>query len=460
MSRSAILVALLTIVALGLRVAGALDPPWLDEIWSLERAVTAPSWVGVFTSIHSDNNHWLVSLWLRACGLDASAVVLRLPAILLGSATVPLAYLVGRQRGGPVASSAEAVGVVAAALVALSYPFVHYGSEARGYAPAICFALLAAWLLERYSTHGRRLDGLGFAAAATAGCLAHLTFLFVLGALAIDVVARGGAPGKTSRPRVLALFAVPGLALGALFVVDLRYWTVAGGEDLPAWQGLAEATAWVLGLPPSGGTAIAAAALMLGAAAFSSRRACDVTAFSLPLLAATLSGAAFVPPRYFIVPLVFPLLATAGLAVHTWSRGGAYRAAALLAAAAFLFHQTFFLREFLEHGRGPTPGVIEAMLESADADGREPTVGLDFPTRGEPVLRYHLGRVERGAAVRIVIPAPERAPPTFLLHHVFGGGPEVGDVISGPGDRIYVLEGRYEHFGLSGWTWLLYRRAE
>ncbi|MFG0320365.1 MAG: glycosyltransferase family 39 protein [Planctomycetota bacterium JB042] len=443
----ALLVVLAT-VALVLRILGALDPLWLDEIWSLERALAVDGWRGVFTSIHSDNNHWLVSLWLRALGDERPEWALRLPSTVLGALSVPAAWLAGRRRAG------AAAGGVAAGVVAIAYPLVHYGSEARGYAPAIFFLLASVWLLERFADGGRRRDAIGFAAAATLGVASHLTFTFALAALAADRLLRPGP----RRSRALVPFLVPLSALALLFVVDLRHWTVAGGDPLPAGRGLADATAWLVGARPGGAGALVTAGLLLVASLRSSRRAGDVTALLLPWVAATAAGAAYVPPRYFVVPLVLPLLALAELAADALRRGGrAGRVAVGIGAAFFLLHQSFFLREFLEHGRGPTRTVIETMLRTS-RNPEDVTVAFDFAPRGETVVRHHARLRPGGAALRVVEPGTE-APPEFRLHHVFAGGPDVGDRFVDAAGHAYVLVRRDDHFGLSGWTWLLYRRA-
>ncbi len=442
------LLVLLATVALVLRALGALDPLWLDEIWSLERALAVDDWRAVLTSIRSDNNHWLVSLWLRALGEDRPAWALRLPSIVLGALSVPAAWLAGRRRAG------AAAGGVAAALVALSYPFVHYGSEARGYAPAIFFLLASVWLLERFAADGRRRDAIGFAAAATLGVASHLTFTFALAALALDRLLRPGP----RRGRALVPFLVPLAVLALLFVVDLRHWTVAGGDPLPAGRGFADATAWLVGARPGGPGAVVTAGLLLLASLRSSRRAGDVAALLLPWVAATVARAEYVPPRYFIVPLALPLLALAELGADGLRRGGlAGRVAVGLGAAYFLLHQSFFLREFLEHGRGPTTAVIETMLRTSRTP-EDVTVAFDFAPRGATVVRHHARRRPGGAALRVVDPAAG-APPEFRLHHVFAGGPDVGDRFVDAAGTPYVLVRRDDHFGLSGWTWLLYRRA-
>ena len=52
-------------VGVALRLWAARGELWLDELISLWQAVHASSWLAIFDGIHSDNNHYLTSLWLR-----------------------------------------------------------------------------------------------------------------------------------------------------------------------------------------------------------------------------------------------------------------------------------------------------------------------------------------------------------------------------------------------------------
>jgi hypothetical protein len=45
---------------------------WLDEPWSLANADAVRSPLEVFTSVHSDNNHYLYTLYLLAIGDNLS----------------------------------------------------------------------------------------------------------------------------------------------------------------------------------------------------------------------------------------------------------------------------------------------------------------------------------------------------------------------------------------------------
>ena len=84
----------------------------------------------------TDNNHLLNTLWIYAVGDRPTWFAYRLFSILTGSAAIAATGLALR-RVGRVES------LVAAVLVAASYPMIVYSSEARGYAPAVFFAATA-----------------------------------------------------------------------------------------------------------------------------------------------------------------------------------------------------------------------------------------------------------------------------------------------------------------------------
>ena len=107
-----------------LRCFGAMGELWLDEVWTI-RAVRQLSSFGEVLTWNSDNNHLLNSFWIelipfndsfsvRLFSLAASAFLLVLPAIRT------------KDTNGKEA-------LFCLFLVSLSYPFVVYGSEARGY---------------------------------------------------------------------------------------------------------------------------------------------------------------------------------------------------------------------------------------------------------------------------------------------------------------------------------------
>lgn len=112
--------------------------------------------------------------WIDLTG--DSPFALRFNSLLFGVLVVPLAYVLGQRLFGP------AVGLVAAALVALSPHLVWYSQEAKMYGPILALGLLAVYSLRRaVDSEG---SGAGWWAvmvvATTVALYAHiLTALFI-----------------------------------------------------------------------------------------------------------------------------------------------------------------------------------------------------------------------------------------------------------------------------------------
>src|SRR5690348_17243583 len=115
--------------------------PWLDEIWSLH-LIDAMKSGALLPALATDNNHYLNTLYLWLVGADAPSLVLRALSILLGTAGVAAAGWLQRERGA-------ATMLITMALLAVCYPGVNIGSEARGYAGMLLCALLSIGLTER-----------------------------------------------------------------------------------------------------------------------------------------------------------------------------------------------------------------------------------------------------------------------------------------------------------------------
>lgn len=132
----------LTLLGMGLRIAGARGDLWFDEILSLYLVTLAASAFDILLISH-DNNHLLNSLYLHSVGIYQPPIVLRGFSILLGTLSIPAAGVAAMGKSG-----SEGRAIVAMLLFAVAYPIVHFGSEARGYAGLILATLLAFHLVE------------------------------------------------------------------------------------------------------------------------------------------------------------------------------------------------------------------------------------------------------------------------------------------------------------------------
>src|ERR1700722_11391590 len=111
----------LLLLGLVLRVAGSMGELWLDELWSLMLATRLKSSSQIFTGLHLDNNHYLISLWMRICGADRAWWVYRVPSILAGMGAALAAIRIGL--GRPQHNA-----LVAGVLLALAYLAGFYSS--------------------------------------------------------------------------------------------------------------------------------------------------------------------------------------------------------------------------------------------------------------------------------------------------------------------------------------------
>ncbi|HEY1522057.1 MAG TPA: glycosyltransferase family 39 protein [Solirubrobacteraceae bacterium] len=136
--------------------------------------------------------------------------LLRLPALLAGTATIPLIYRLGLETVGRRAA------LVAAALTTFAPFMIYYSAEARSYGLLMMFvtgAVLSTLLALRT---GRAHYWILYALCAAATFYTHYTGLFVLGALMVWVLwtrpqARRSALLATGGAVILALPWIPGL---------------------------------------------------------------------------------------------------------------------------------------------------------------------------------------------------------------------------------------------------------
>ncbi len=104
--------------------------------------------------------------------------LIRLPSLVAGIATIPVAALFGRRAFG------AAAGLVGAAFIAASPFAIYYASEARAYAPAAFCVLASTLLLLTALDRPRPVVWVGFAVFASAAVWFHYTAVFPLAAQA------------------------------------------------------------------------------------------------------------------------------------------------------------------------------------------------------------------------------------------------------------------------------------
>jgi uncharacterized membrane protein len=351
-----------------MRVRAAQNSLWLDEIFSIDllRGITSP--LSIFTDIHSDNNHYLNSLWLFFAGIHGDWQGYRIPSVAAGVGSVVLAGLIGGRRS-------FATAIVALVVTSFSYVLILYSSEARGYSEVVFFAFLGYYLLLAYlKTRSPRL-ALIFAFCSSLGFLAHLTFANFFFASIPWVAWRLGRNGGGYRSvlRVLALgYAFPLCVLTALYLVDVRLMQIRGGSTPNLIHCGVESLAWTLGgpigIPLWGAGGVATVFLCLGLWVLYRAEPGDMILFVgtivvMPVLITLASHATVLYVRYFIIPIAFGQLLLAFFLGSIGAHGG--RRGLLLSGlllAAFILQNARSISALFKYGRGNNSDAIHFML--------------------------------------------------------------------------------------------------
>ena len=255
-SGAPLLLSVLLDAAAAIRLVAADGELWLDEIWSLDNlalAMTRTTLADRVALLFHDNTHPVNTLYLALLGPGAGALATRALSVFAGVAAVAVAAAIGWRR-------TPLEGLISAGLVAVSYPMVHYSSEARGYGVMLLAALAAVWLMETYLERPGRLTAGALAAVSLIGLASHLTFLAVLAALgawAAMALYRRNRSAVSTAAGLVVLFGVPLIAAEAFAIVAWNNWMIGGAPPAIAVDSAAILTLLSFGIDAyGGGTAI------------------------------------------------------------------------------------------------------------------------------------------------------------------------------------------------------------
>ena len=170
--------ALLTAVAFALRLRGIREGLWRDEPVTL--AETHGRSLGGTLDVVANGGEYnpplpFVLSWLSAkAGYPTTSI--RVPSVILGTATVPVVFLLGTR------CLTRPAALVGAGLIALSPFAIHYGIEARAYGALMCFSALSALMLVVAVDKGQARWWAAYGAAVAAVLYTHYTGIFVIAA--------------------------------------------------------------------------------------------------------------------------------------------------------------------------------------------------------------------------------------------------------------------------------------
>jgi mannosyltransferase len=179
-NRMGLTLALLSVVALALRIPGLNSCMWLDEVLTMVRFARPPL-AQIVSSFPDQNQHMLYSLMAHvSLSIFGEHVwALRVPSVLFGVASIWALFLLGRRLIG------ERPALLACALMTVSYHHIWFSQNARGYMGLLFFTLIATWLWLEAMDQDRWSMWVGYAVSIALGMWIHMTIVFVAAAHAL-----------------------------------------------------------------------------------------------------------------------------------------------------------------------------------------------------------------------------------------------------------------------------------
>lgn len=150
---------------------------WIDEVSEARTAslIATQGWRAIASRDNvSPLSHVVLAGVQHVFG--RSEVAARVPGALAGVVLVPVAYALGRRLFG------TRVGLIAAALVAVSPYAVWYARDARMYSYLALISALYLWCFIGFVAHATRRNAIGLVLLGIAGLYVHEYFVFVMAA--------------------------------------------------------------------------------------------------------------------------------------------------------------------------------------------------------------------------------------------------------------------------------------
>lgn len=436
---------------------------WMDEIWSLSFAEAAQTPWDIVVRFPHDNNHVLNTLYLYLVGQRDALYLYRMLAVASGAGSLVLLIRI-----------AAAWGFLESAFILVlagsSCPLILYFSEARGYAPALFFSLLALHVLQGHRGPVRWTRTVLFWLACIFGVLSHLTFLIVflsLAAFLIHQTVRTERPSTNIR-RILGYLLVPSAFIAAFLLLYARHMLIGGGPDIELSAEISRGAGALMGIPDGlsrylGPPLVALIVCLIGYVLIDQKN--PLFTFFIfvlviaPALLLIITRPAYFHFRYFIVCFPFYLLSLSILLARACrSERTIVRVLVLLVMGLYLTGQAYRIAPLLQYGRGGYRAIISTMAVQSTSDVI--TVASDHDFRNQMILSFYTRflrgpqRIEYFDQAYLQYATPE----WFIVHDLDDSvAPRPSIVI--PPDRLYDLVRTEPSSTYSGFRWSLYHYA-
>jgi hypothetical protein len=447
------MILVILLIAAALRLPGLNTELWFDEICSIHYVQSLQNAWQVLWSIHSDNKHHLIWLWIWLMGANRADWMYRVPSFIAGIAVLPVLYQVVRREFD--ARTATLVLL----LGSFCYPLIFYSSEARGYSPAVFFAVVAYALEPGHRRPDSKSRAVLFGVAVVLGFLSHLTFIYTYAGLllwaAIDCM---------QKPRwILLLYHLPPLLiLAPIYFFDVSKLQYGGGPPTTAIDVLRWTTAMTFGTPTDGILPWMIAALVLLCSAIGLRTIARrygrarIVFFAVSILLAPAALTItrhnpYLAVRYYLVCIPFVLMLTSiGL-------GSVYRLlpakiVTLVLLAAVIVNGILSTRQLQLLGRGHVRDCLQHMTDATPTD--PVTVGTERPAMDAFNIDYYSRAIQPPRHFEV----NDAQPPQWWILDLDSPF-QVGPPTIHRREAAYKLDSLYPSDSVSGLTWDLYRRV-
>jgi hypothetical protein len=454
-----------------LRFLGVCSELWLDEVWSLANVNSLNSATEIFTELKTDNNHLLTSLWMYflPVGWEFVAPAVRLPSVFWIAFSVPLTFLLAKQRS-------DSEGPILSLLLSGSFVLILYSSEARGYSGLITCILGCMWLAAYTCKSPGVLSGVALNVVCILGALSHFSFFKFYVALSIWHFWQFCMYRGVRKAAVFtgALFMPSLIAFTALYVGYISTLPSGTGPLRNHFEVVCNTLSVMVGgpqmLPSAPLLSLSVLVLALVVCAFAVIAALEVkrkretswalysaALFLVPILVLLIMKPRVLFVRYFLVEIIVFLFLFAQWLGSRFSEGWKSKAVASTLLLCYLIGNGLYIARFLQFGRGEYREIVTQVIA-----GESPRV--EFFASDEPPFRHqmmleHYTR-EHGFEVSFshVQPDDGKPAPRWRLTHDVDGRNQVGEEQQFKG-KTYLLKKSGKHAALSGFSWYLFERS-
>jgi hypothetical protein len=455
----------------------------LDEIQSITYATSVTSLGALFTQATSDNNHLLNSVFLYWMGPDREGLWYRFPSLLFG--TLSLFACVFYFKKNP--RWFESFWILFW-LFGTSFVMTTYSSEARGYSFVIFFSLVSFFELDKIVHNPGESKKIALKSlfllegALLLGALSHgISYIHFVGlALWASIQLR-------KRPlEVFRIFFLPGLFYLVFYFSFYSRLNFGGATARSCFEVLRQSVLWSLGIPGLGrifakpvlgaGILLAAGGMLHWVRTKNSKWIYFFTVSAVDILFMFFSShSQYLSERYFIfLSLSLIFLISQGLYVlFQWNRLG--KGVSLCFLVLMSFGNISSVSKLISIGRGEYLDAMKYLRDNTASD--RISIGAINTHRLETVIRYYETSFSVGPLVKtfeVDSIGLKKSSDWFILEYEFHMAltgqvltyqgiqgnvfPPDQSLVLPSGDH-YQLKKVFPHYGLSGFTWIIYQKV-